>query len=296
MDIAHLRYFKHLAECESYTEAAKRSYVTQPALSSAIRSLERELGFFLIEKNEPGFSLTKAGRMFYETVSRSLNDVDRVITACRAEARASDTVRAGIESSEFASGILDMVCESAERELPETRLSMAKMRRDELLDALESETIDIAFTMDRVEDDSLTCVKAVSCCLAACVSSCSELAKAHSLSVADLRSRNLFTYRRETAVGRCIASWVEQNNLHAIFDFEDEATLTSMIRANKRSVALAVAPQSASRTVNGLSFVPIEESKGSFFLYAVQRKDRPAGSAASLLKSKLVLKNLSLNA
>ncbi|WP_455779770.1 LysR family transcriptional regulator [Gordonibacter pamelaeae] len=295
MDIAHLRYFKHLAECESYTKAARISYVTQPALSSAVRSLERELGFYLIEKNKPGFSLTEAGRAFYEAVSRSLDDIDRVVADCRAQAADSSTIEAGIASSEFVSGLFDAICELAERELPEARLRMVKMAEGELPGALRSGGIDIAFAMQELEDDALTCTKAMSCCLAACVPECCDLARASVLSAADLASRNLFTYHRETPMGRRIASWVERNNLHAIFDFEDEATLTSMVRANRRSIALVAIPQRSSAAANGLRFVPIEESKGSLFLYAVQRKDYPTGSPAALRKSKLALKNLGLS-
>lgn len=295
MDIAHLRYFKHLAECENYTKAAKLSYVTQPALSSAIRSLERELGFYLVEKNTSGFHLTKAGHAFYEVISQSLNSIDRVVADCRSEATASSTIKAGIESSEFINGIFDTICELAEHELPEAQLHLAKMNEHELLDALKDEDIDIAFSMEATKDESLICAKAVSLCLAACVSPGCDLAQAREISSTDLTSRNLFTYHQETTAGRRIASWIRQNNLHAIFDLEDEATLTSMVRTNKRSIALAIIPQHASKEMGGLRFVPIEESKGNLFLYAIQRKDHPVGNAASLLKSKLVLRNLSLS-
>lgn len=62
MDVGWLEEFAVLAECLSYTEAARRLAMTQPGLSRHISSLERELGVRLFERNSHGVSLTEVGR------------------------------------------------------------------------------------------------------------------------------------------------------------------------------------------------------------------------------------------
>ena len=50
MNLYHLRYFVTLAHLEHYTKAAELLSITQPSLSHAISSLEKELGVRLFEK------------------------------------------------------------------------------------------------------------------------------------------------------------------------------------------------------------------------------------------------------
>lgn len=64
MNLYHLRYFATLAHLEHYTKAAEILSITQPSLSHAIASLEKELGVKLFEKEGRNVVLTNAGRPF----------------------------------------------------------------------------------------------------------------------------------------------------------------------------------------------------------------------------------------
>ncbi len=76
MNLYHLRYFVTLAHLEHYTNAADILSITQPSLSHAISSLEKELGVRLFEKEGRNVVLTKCGRDFLEDVERSLQLLD----------------------------------------------------------------------------------------------------------------------------------------------------------------------------------------------------------------------------
>ena len=58
MNLYHLRYFVTLAHLEHYTKAAEILAITQPSLSHAIASLEKELGVKLFEKEGRNVVLT----------------------------------------------------------------------------------------------------------------------------------------------------------------------------------------------------------------------------------------------
>lgn len=59
--VRDLRYFTAVAEELSFTRAAERLYVSQPALSKQIRALERQLGFPLFERRPRAIALTPQG-------------------------------------------------------------------------------------------------------------------------------------------------------------------------------------------------------------------------------------------
>mgnify|MGYP001309531684 CR=1 FL=1 len=61
IDLKQLRYFIHVAEFGSFTQAANHLDVAQPILSRQIRRLETTLGKSLLIRNGRGVSLTESG-------------------------------------------------------------------------------------------------------------------------------------------------------------------------------------------------------------------------------------------
>ena len=76
MNLSQLNYFKKLAEVLHYTRAAQELFITQPTLSGAISSLEKELGAPLFERNGRSMALTTYGEVFYEHVCLALRAID----------------------------------------------------------------------------------------------------------------------------------------------------------------------------------------------------------------------------
>ncbi|VDG20851.1 hypothetical protein [Lactobacillus plantarum] [Lactiplantibacillus mudanjiangensis] len=73
LNLNQLYYFRTLAEYQHYTKAAAKLYISQPSLSNAMKSLEKELGCVLFKKSGRNVQLTEYGRMFYNTTCSTLN-------------------------------------------------------------------------------------------------------------------------------------------------------------------------------------------------------------------------------
>lgn len=75
----HLQQLRHLCEIAkrgSLTRAAEELYVSQPALSKTIKSLEAELGFPLFARNGKTLALNDNGKLYVERVERGLSMID----------------------------------------------------------------------------------------------------------------------------------------------------------------------------------------------------------------------------
>lgn len=73
MELRHLRYFIAVAEELSFTRAASRLHIAQPALSVQIRNLETEVGARLLVRKARGIALTQAGEVFLQHARQSVN-------------------------------------------------------------------------------------------------------------------------------------------------------------------------------------------------------------------------------
>lgn len=64
MTLQQMRYFIEIVKYGSINEAAKNLFLSQPSLSSAVREMEKELGFKLFLRNNRGIDLSAKGTEF----------------------------------------------------------------------------------------------------------------------------------------------------------------------------------------------------------------------------------------
>ncbi|TBU97256.1 LysR family transcriptional regulator [Stutzerimonas kirkiae] len=76
MDLANLNAFIAIAETGSFSEAAERLHLTQPAVSKRIAGLEQQLEVRLFDRPGREVSLTEAGRALLPRAYRILNVLD----------------------------------------------------------------------------------------------------------------------------------------------------------------------------------------------------------------------------
>ena len=75
-EIRQLRYFVEAAELGSMSQAAKRLFVSQQALSKGIAGLEASVGAELLVRDKSGVAPTAFGRFFLERARAALTAVD----------------------------------------------------------------------------------------------------------------------------------------------------------------------------------------------------------------------------
>jgi DNA-binding transcriptional LysR family regulator len=97
MDVREIGYVVAVADAGGFTAAARELFVSQPALSQAVRKVERELGVDLFVRAGRDVRLTAAGEAFVDRARPLLRDVDGL--------RGAVDAVAGLRA-----GHLDLVC------------------------------------------------------------------------------------------------------------------------------------------------------------------------------------------
>ncbi|SRR6266446_2610897 len=76
VSLRHLRYFLAVTETSSFTGAARRLGLSQPAISMQMRQLENHLGTSLFRRCGKRLSLTPAGLIFQERAALVVSQLD----------------------------------------------------------------------------------------------------------------------------------------------------------------------------------------------------------------------------
>ena len=146
MELRHLRYFVAVASELNFTKAAEKLFVVQPALSTQIADLEREIGTPLLIRNTRVVQLTAAGKAFLED-ARSILDAAEL-----AKARAMRVSRGEVGELAigfFAAPTMFFLPEMIRRfrlQYPKVTIRMHELTPDKQLAAFANEKIDIGFT------------------------------------------------------------------------------------------------------------------------------------------------------
>ena len=127
MELYQIRHFAAVAETGSFTKAAIRAAVSQPALSVSIAKLEEELSVRLFHRSPKSVTLTPAGRQFQRTAQEVLRACNKVKAELRASV-ADRPLRIGVLRT-LPSAHVARLIEALQRELPDTQLSSLSTER-----------------------------------------------------------------------------------------------------------------------------------------------------------------------
>ncbi|MFC5589343.1 LysR family transcriptional regulator [Sporosarcina soli] len=78
MELKKLKYFVTVVDKMSFSKAAEELHISQPSLSNAIKNMESELGFQIIERNTRSIKLTEAGEILYDRAIHLLSEMEVV--------------------------------------------------------------------------------------------------------------------------------------------------------------------------------------------------------------------------
>jgi DNA-binding transcriptional LysR family regulator len=147
IDLRPLRQFVTLAEELHFGRAALRLHMTQPPLTQAIQSLERELGARLFERTQRSVALAPAGQALLPEVRRLLNAADDLPRLARAAAAGlSGHLRLAFVSS-IAYGPLPGWLRTFRAAHPDVTLQLREATLDVQLEAFASGEVDAGFVL-----------------------------------------------------------------------------------------------------------------------------------------------------
>jgi len=157
LDLNLLRVFVVVADTGSVTQAASQLYLTQPAISAALRRLTTAIGAPLFARQGRGLVLTSRGhRLLDDLRPHLLALVDAALSSPQFDPKTSErTLRLGL-SDASEQWLLPPLLRALDEEAPQMRLVVVPVQFRTIGDALATRRVDAAVT---VADDLPTTVR-----------------------------------------------------------------------------------------------------------------------------------------
>lgn len=143
MTLTQLRNLLAVAETGSVRAAAERLIVSQPSISGAIASLEREMGVELVEPDGRGLRFTPAGRAFVSSVRSGLAMVDHGVREAQSiEDPGRGSVRIAAVTTAAERMLLPLLAEFRRR-CPQAHVVVRVGNRDRIWEQLRDRDADL---------------------------------------------------------------------------------------------------------------------------------------------------------
>lgn len=209
MKIIQLEYFCAVCRYHSITQAAQKLYVTQPAISNAIRELEKEFSVSLFSRTKNHIVLTKEGEAFYQKASVLLDNIHETTSKLYDLGKQVAPIRIGIPPLLSTVFFPDMLT-AFYKKYPDTPVELFEYGSVRAANLVLEDTLDLALVnLNFYETNKLNSCQILSDQLVFCVSREHPLVKEKSVSVEMLKDEPLIMYNTDS---------VQNQTLLSIFD------------------------------------------------------------------------------
>ena len=234
MNLLQIKYFHEVVEHKTLSSAAEVLYISQPALSSAVKELEKEFGVKLFKRHHGGMELTAEGEEFYNISKNILFSAEHLKDKMAELSERKKVLKLGIPPMIGAVLLPEILVRFNDKNLG-LRLSLTEGGKDELLKKLKDNLIDMAFVphnnpvsaefnSEKITEFEIVC----------CVNHKSPLSKLEFITPKDLKDTPLVLFKDGFFQTGLIKKWFADNGAAPgiLLQTEQFSTLESLIKSN----------------------------------------------------------------
>ena len=238
------RVFYTVAKCGSLTKAAEQLYISQPAVSQAIKQLETQLGGKLFNRTHKGMELSETGgKQIFAGVEKALKLLDDAESKyVELKDTATGMVRICASDTVATHFLLPIIKEYHEK-YPNVNLILQNGTSSETIELLKHNKGDIGFVNLPIDDTDINLSNTVMQLHDTFV--CSERFKELTEGVVDLKRLQdypLLMLELSTATRQAIVSFAHSQGIHLHPEIE-LASLELMVELAKMGIGIACIPR-----------------------------------------------------
>ncbi len=237
-----------LAVCEtgSFTRAAERLSLSQPAVSQHVRQLENELHVHIFERVRGSLRVTREGDIVVKYARRMQALTNNMMEALATERTQVTSLTVGITHTAESNSIAETLARYVSTR-DGVSIKMITASVNELFEALKNYELDMAIVEGSVSDPRFHSVMLDTDCLILAVAPEHPLARHTMVTIEELKREKLILRLPDSGTRNLFISALETHNLHlndfnVVLEIDNIATIKDLIR---RGFGVSVLARSA---------------------------------------------------
>lgn len=239
MEIRQLQCFYETAKWNSFTKASEKLFIAQPAVSIAIKKLEKELGVTLFHRHDRAVRLTVEGERFFVHIQKVFEQLE--------EARLEMEELRGLQRGEVKLGLPSMmgsyyfpnIIVAFKKEFPHLHISILEDGTKQIQTYIENDSIDMGVIILDETTSDLEAIPIVNEEMVVCVPATHRLANEGSITYEQLANEPLVLFREGYFQRDLVINHIQQLGLKPNIAFEtNQISLTKSLTRKGLGVTL----------------------------------------------------------
>jgi DNA-binding transcriptional LysR family regulator len=215
MKIIQLQYFAEVVKTNNISKAAKNLYVSQPAISAAIRELEKEFNTSLFIRYNNQITLTDEGHYLYRLAMGLLDNYEKVKSDMFAFLKQFEILKIGIPPM-LGTFILPSIINAYTKQNPNVEIQLLELGSKANRQALIDREINMGLTVKSKDEElpePLTYTKLMDTTLLFSINSNHQLAKKEVITINELKDFPLILMKSDCLQPTLVENAFAQQNL-----------------------------------------------------------------------------------
>ncbi|MBR0082068.1 MAG: LysR family transcriptional regulator [Clostridia bacterium] len=232
-------------ETRSFSEAAKRLSITQPAVSHHIKMLEEELNVRIFDRRKGEVIVTREGEAVVNCAKKLLGLYNNLVQDLSDSKQLKTHLTVGITHTAESNPVAEALAQYCATH-PQVTITMVTDTIDNLYRKLKNYEIDLAIVEGRIPSDSVHYMLLDTDCLMLAVSVNHPFASRSMVTLNELKKERMIIRLPNSGTRNLFAAHLESNNMsirdfNVILELDNIATIKDLIR---RDFGVSVLPKS----------------------------------------------------
>lgn len=274
MDLREIQLFMEVADQQSFTKAAERTYLSQPSLSKIVKKLEEELQVELFDRSTRHLWLTDAGKIVYQQGQKSLESLTE-LKMLLDELRNVKTgkIKIGIPPLVGTLVFPDMALKFHTK-YPKVWLQLVELGAKRIVHLVEDSEVDLAICVLPVDEEKLNVYPFISDEFVVFIYNDHPLANKEKLAISELKNENFILFSNDFTLHDSVINACKENGFDPKVSYETSQwdLITELISAK---MGIALLPKSIFYKQNNpnVKMIPIKDSVFHWRLAIITKKD-----------------------
>lgn len=274
MDLREIQLFMEVADQQSFTKAAERTYLTQPSLSKVVKKLEEELQVELFDRSTRHLWLTDAGKVVYQQGQKSLESLAELKVLLN-ELRNVKTgkIKIGIPPLVGTLVFPDMALKFHAK-YPKVWLQLIELGAKRIVNLVEENKVDLGISVLPVDEEKLNVYPLISDEFVVFIYDDHPLSNKENLAISELKHENFILFSNDFTLHDSVINACKENGFEPNVSYEtSQWDLITELVAAKMGIALLPKSIFYKQNHSNVKMIPIKDSVFLWRLGIITKKD-----------------------